>query len=173
MLAHLHAAPAGEWAVLTYPVDSTLSAHGGVSRALCTVDAKGMLAAITEMQDIQRTGDRIVGHSEGPERTLDPATPVSMNLWGFTPEVFAPLETAFARFLRAHGEDADAEFRLPDAVSAMIEAGRRVRVLSSPGGWMGLTFAPDREHVSSRIGGLVRDGDYPPDLATERRARRG
>lgn len=174
MAAHLRTAKArDEAAVLTYPVAATLSVHGGVSRAVCTVDDEALLSGITEMHDVARRGGEIVGRSNHDEHLLDPASPVSMNLWGFTPAVFAALAGAFETFIVEHGEDPQAEYRLPDAVSELCSDGLRVRVLSSPGGWMGMTFAADRAQVRLQIARLVRAGEYPAQLAAHRPDREG
>jgi NDP-sugar pyrophosphorylase family protein len=149
-----------------YPLPATLSPHGGVSRAVCRVDAEGWLTGIVECTDVRRDGEAIRGTVAGRPLTLPPDAIVSMNLWGFTPRVLAPLRAGFEAFRASHAGDADAEYALPDAVSRLIEAGERLRVIRAPDGWMGMTYAEDRETAVAHIATLVNAGTYPQVLFT-------
>ena len=100
----------------------------------------------------------------GEQRELTGAEHTSMNLWGFTPDVLAVLEEQFAAFLAAQRAP-DAEFLLSTALDEQVTAGRaRLRVLTAPDRWLGMTFAADVPAVRAAIGALVRAGTYPADL---------
>ncbi len=88
-----------------------------------------------------------------------------MNLWAATPAAFPLLEREFERFLREHGHDPDAEFYLSNWVSDLIAAGAvRVKVIQTPGPWLGVTHREDRPYVEARLRELVGAGLYPDDL---------
>ncbi len=149
-------------AVVGFPVAQTLSEAGPVSRALCRFDQAGLLRRLVELQAGRQDG-RIVGRGAGVERPLAGDELVSMNLWGFGPELFAELRRRFEHFLAGAGERA--EFLLPDVAQAMIRDRRfQVEVLRGSGPWCGITFRQDQERAASVIASLVARGEYPRDL---------
>lgn len=158
--------PESESALIGFRLGGTLSEHGGVSRAVCEV-VDGRLVGLTEYTEVRRTATGIVGDGVGERvRRLDPAALVSMNLWGFTPRLLPALESGFSRFLEERSGDVEAEYLLPDAVSALVRRGaQRVRVLESEGPWMGLTHPEDRPTTATGIRRLVEAGVYPARLS--------
>lgn len=173
LIDHLRSGSHGS-ALAGYRLDQTLSAHGGVSRAVAATGAGGGLAGLEEMLDIRRDPEsgRLVGRgADGRRSVLTGAEPVSMNLWGFAPTAWRVLDRAFEEFLAASGTDPGAEFQLSQAIGAAVTAGRlQVRVLPAPDRWLGLTFAADLPAVRDAIAGLVAAGRYPPDLRAAFRA---
>ena len=73
--------------MVAFQLDKTLSEFGGVTRGLCTVRTD-LLDTVVETGDLMRTGD---GISSDREIELDGSEPVSMNVWGFTPDLFKHL----------------------------------------------------------------------------------
>jgi hypothetical protein len=93
---------------------------------------------------------------------------VSMNCWGFQPDVFGVLAAGFAEFLRTAGQSPTAECYLPDVLQRAISAGRaRVRVLAGGATWLGITHPQDRARVVARIAEYTRAGEYPAALWSE------
>src|SRR2546422_845945 len=157
-----------EHALVGYRLDATLSEHGGVARAVASCGPDGLLARLVEVRDVRRIeglGLGIRGSTAASEqREFTGREHVSMNLWGFTPDVLAVLEEQFAVFLAAQRAP-DAEFLLSTALDEQVTAGRaRLRVLTGPDRWLGMTFAADVPAVRAAIGALVRAGAYPADL---------
>ena len=153
--------PAG-FAMVAYRLDRTLSEHGAVSRGVCTVDARGMLAGVEELTDIVRRAD---GTIVAGERVLAPDTPVSINVWGFTPRVFPLLEADMQRFLDVNAASDKAEFYIPSAVTRMITDGEAtVRVLPTDAEWFGVTYREDRPRVVESIRRLAEQGEYARPL---------
>jgi len=146
------------FAMIGYRLSATLSEAGTVSRGICDVGSDGLLTRISERTGIARTD---VGHGAalgGDER-------VSMNCWGFTPALFAPLDAGFRDFLHAHGNDPKTEFYLPTAVSTMIANGQAtVRLLPTSGEWFGVTHRDDKARVQAALAALVAAGSYPATL---------
>jgi hypothetical protein len=163
LLRHLNEVPSeGPHAVVGYPLATTLSPAGGVSRALCQVDDV-MVKAIREWRDISRAGDRIEGTDlSGRRAVLDHDAWVSMNLWGFTPALLGPLRLQFERFKERGAERPGAEFLLSEAVNAQVLSGdANVRLLPAHEGWFGLTHPADRPTVQARLDALTSEGTYP------------
>jgi len=153
--------------LVAYALEETLSPEGGVSRGLCEVDpASGLLLGIREGLDLQRIPDgRVRGRDvNGMELVLPGTTPVSMNLWGFHPEVWPLLSRDLDTFLGG-GPGADDEFYLSEAVGRWLATDElRCAVLAGAEGWLGVTFPGDRPRVAQALAALVDSGTYPPAL---------
>ena len=154
-----------QWGMVGYRLADTLPASGSVSRALCLQDGDGWLVGLQEILAIQRNGDVArwqdadgVGHIT-PLDSL-----VSMNLWGFTPDLLGHLEDGFKEFLAA-GPGPKDEFYLPVAVAEAVKAGTaRVKVLPEGGRWCGMTSREDRETTAAVLKELVGQRVYPEKL---------
>jgi choline kinase len=158
------AAATGEASAVLFPVNATLSSHGSVIRGICNVNG-GYLVELDEVRDIQREGGALRGHVDHVVRTLTGAELASMNFWVFPGSAMEAFEGEFEKFLKAFGHEEKAESILPEAVSEQMAAGKmRVRALSAPGPWFGLTHPEDRDSVKQGLKKLVKDGVYPSPL---------
>jgi hypothetical protein len=159
-----------DYAMVGFVLRNTLSEFGAVARGICQVDERGFLKSIVERTNIARDSSgairadsipdsiRGAGHLSGDET-------VSMNMWGFTPGIFAQLHLIFQDFLEKHGSDPRAESYLPNSVNRLIANGQaHVRVLPTAGSWFGVTHRQDRARVVESIGRLVQTGLYPERL---------
>lgn len=149
-----------------YRVGNTLSENGSVSRGVCKTDADGFLTDVVERTSIERINGNIVFKDENGELVqLQENTPVSMNMWGFTPEYFTYSEEAFKHFLKEYGQELKAEFYIPTVVNDLIVAGKATcKVLDTPSKWFGVTYAQDRQGVVDKIAKLIQEGIYPHKL---------
>ncbi len=156
----------GSHALVAYRLGNTLSDHGSVSRGVCRLDGEGRLAGIDERLGVRRREDGSIWAEGGdPPLPLDPDAPVSMNLWGFGPDLFGHLEERFAAFLAERGQDPTAEFYLPTAVTDLIDAGlATVEVFTTSSRWFGLTHRQDTVAVRRHLEELGERGIYPPRL---------
>ncbi len=154
----------GRYGVVGYPLATTLSSSGGVSRAVCEVTGRHAVTAVTEWRNIRRAGDRIEAVGlDGARSVLEPEVPVSMNLWGFTADVFPRLQTQFERFRTSIGTDETAEFLLSQAIDEQVRGGEAtLHLLPSGDDWFGLTHPADRSGVVGRLRALSDTGEYPP-----------
>ncbi|NBF39328.1 MAG: NTP transferase domain-containing protein [Spirochaetes bacterium] len=155
------------YCMVGYRVDRTLSEHGTVSRALCRLDADGMLTHIEEHKEIERAADgRIVSHlPNGTDLELVPDDVVSMNIFGFTPVVFGHFEEEFRTFLAEEGGNPRSELYLPTVQNDLIRTGRAtLRVLPNAGTWFGMTYREDKPMVEREIRRMVEAGEYPQSL---------
>ena len=156
----------GKYCMAGYRVGNTLSEHGTVSRGVCATDKMGYLTDVVERTAIESKEGHIVFPDEnGVETEIPFDTPVSMNMWGFTPEYFEYTEEAFKAFLTKNAQELKAEFYIPTLVNDLIKAGKATcQVLDTPAKWFGVTYADDRQMVVDKIQALVDAGVYPSKL---------
>lgn len=152
--------------MVSFVLKNTLSDNGGVTRGICKVDDHGMLAGITETHNIEKDGVKAVVRSDNGTKELDPDSPVSMNMWGLTPEFIDILDSGFDRFLdETSQDDLKAEYLLPTIIGGLLQEGKLgVRVLKSHDQWFGVTYKEDREAVTNALSKLIADGVYPSVL---------
>ena len=155
-----------EYCMVGYRVGNTLSESGSVSRGVCVVDEKGNLTNVVERTSIERKGDDIIYIDEnGNEVAISENTPVSMNMWGFTPDYFDYSLEDFKKFLTEYGQELKSEFFIPLVVNNLIVAGKATcKVLDSSAKWFGVTYAEDRPEVVAKIQALIEGGVYPAKL---------
>ena len=147
-----------------YVLSNTLTENGHVSRGVCDADQNGNLTGITERLRLQRV--------DGVIRDLDEDIPlpddslVSMNMWGFTPDVFAKLREGFAAFLKRTDVDfKKAEYFLPLFIEAVTKEGYAdVKVLKTEAKWYGVTYPEDKEKVVEYLKQAKTAGLYPDRL---------
>lgn len=158
--------PVAEYAMVGFRLRNTLSEHGHVSRGVCEVTPAGQLQRVTERTQIQPDGERIVFVDEaGCRQDLAAEAFVSMNTWGFTPDVFGHLERQFAAFVAANAANPKAEFYLPAGVDQLVQEGRaRVSVLPSDERWLGVTYPQDKPIVVAGVRAQLAAGRYPQRL---------
>lgn len=156
----------GEYCMVGFPVKNTLSESGTVSRGVCQKDSNGYLTSIVEHTKIEENGGVIVNHNDdGTDTIVTPETPVSMNMWGFTPDYFKYSEDFFKEFLKENEKSLKAEFYIPTMVDHLINTKKaKVKVLSTSSKWFGVTYAADKPNVLLQINSLISKGVYPQKL---------
>ena len=156
------------YCMVAYRLGNTLSDHGSVSRGVCTKNAQNHLTSVEEHYEVQRTdkGDVIFKNQKnGQFESIDENLPVSMNMWGFTPDYFAHSDADFRKFLAANADNLKAEYGIPTMVNKLIETGAAtIEVLETPCKWFGVTYIEDRPVVVQKIADLVNSGVYPTKL---------
>ena len=156
----------GQYAMVGYRVANTLSESGTVARGVCETDENGYLTKVTERTKILREEDGVIRYIEEDGKTaVEDNTPVSMNMWAFTPDYFKYSEDYFVSFLKEHGQELKSEFFIPLMVDVLIHSGKATcRVLDTPSKWFGVTYATDRPQVVAKFAELVEKGIYPSPL---------
>lgn len=156
----------GDYCMVGFRVGNTMTENGSVARGVCETK-DGKLTSVVERTAISYDKDgRIVFTDEkGQEQTLEPNTPVSMNLWGFTPDYFDYSEREFKKFLDKDINTPKAEFFIPLAIDTLINSGEAtVKVLDTTSKWFGVTYAADRDGVVAKFAELHKNGTYPEKL---------
>ena len=155
----------GRYCMVAYKLSRTLSENGTVSRGVCSVNAAGDLTGMVEHTQIERTAAGIVDHGANGDEPLAEDTPVSMNLFGFTPDYFAHSEAFFRSFLQESAGNLKAECYIPSMVNKLIADGTAsVRVLRSPAQWFGVTYKEDKPLLVANLKKMIRAGIYPEYL---------
>lgn len=170
-LSNLPADAEGQYAMVGFRVANTLSENGTVSRGVCSTDAQHHLTSCVERTKMARVDGQVAYRENNDENgawvNLDGNTPVSMNVWGFTPDYFRYSEQAFREFLsdEKNLSNLKSEFFIPMMVNRLISEGKAtVEVLDTTSHWFGVTYAEDRPATVERIAKLVAEGVYPEKL---------
>ena len=155
-----------EYCMVGYRVGNTLSESGSVARGVCETNEAGYLTGVVERTAIERIdGDIQFIDENGQKVVLEENVPVSMNMWGFTPDYFVHSEKYFVDFLKENIDKPKSEFFIPLVVNELITKGiATVKVLDTTAKWFGVTYAADREGVVDKIQALVDAGEYPNKL---------
>ncbi len=157
-----------DWCMVGYQLGNTVTDHGSVARGVCQVDEKGCLTNIVERLRIEKYDGGIHFTEDGETWTdLSADTPVSMNLFGFTPSLLDCLAERFVPFLEKEvpQNPAKKEFLLPSVVNVMLHEGRaQLKVLSSVDKWYGVTYAADKPFVVAALKAMAAEGKYPDGL---------
>ena len=155
------------YAMLGYQLRNTVTEFGSVARGVCHVQ-DGMLLDITERTKIFKRGQDAAYTEDGETFVpLSGDTQVSMNFWGFTPEILDEIWDAFPAFLTENlpVNPEKCEFYLPTFVGSRLAEGKvRVRVLPCMETWHGVTYKEDLDSVKAAIRQLKREGKYPARL---------
>jgi len=158
----------GPWALAMcgYELRRTLSEYGKVARGICSTTPGGLLSHVEELTDIYQTPEGAENRPpDGPARSLNAQETVSMNMWGFQPEVFPGFQDGLSDFLKTRLLDTKAEYYIPLAVDRLLQSGAATcRVLPTGAQWFGVTYQEDKPRVQAALKALVTAGDYPPSL---------
>ena len=154
--------------MVAYSLKNTLTENGYVSRGVCEVDEKGLLRDIHERTHIISSCDGPLYTEDGEiYHLLSGDSPVSMNMWGFTPSLMAELENRFRGFLEEDlpRNPIKAEFFLPFVVNDLLQEKKaEVQVLRSEDRWWGVTYQEDRGQVKDALQKLTDTDLYPAPL---------
>lgn len=155
-----------DYCMVGFRVGNTLSESGTVARGICSTNEEGYLTSVVERTQIQRVNGTVCYKDENDQWVgVDDNTPVSMNMWGFTPDYFEYSEEQFKTFLTENSGNIKAEYFIPLVVNNLINSGTaRVKVLDTTSKWFGVTYTADRQGVVDKIRELVAAGEYPEKL---------
>lgn len=149
-----------------FQLGNTLSENGGVTRGICSVNEDGHLTKVTETKNIVKTPEgAAVKGEDGRLTSVAADCPVSMNMWGFTPEIFEVLENGFAEFLKNLSDPMKGEYLIPTIVDGLIQEQKaNVTVLESRDKWFGVTYKEDKPAVVRSFRELIDAGVYREKL---------
>ena len=155
-----------DYAMVGYVLRNTLSEYGTVARGVCQYCPDMYMSKVTERTKIRKNGNGAVFIDEkGTEHPLTGDEIVSMNLWGFGPDVFGHLQRQFSNYLQAHGGENKAEFYIPTVVDNLVHNGeKKVKILKTHDTWFGVTYREDKEIAQACIRRLIEENVYPEKL---------
>lgn len=153
---HLKGAKKGEFSMVAYELEKTLSPNGTVSRGVCSVE-NGLL---TGLDEVTKINSDMTAEIDGEKHTFEAKTPVSMNLWGLTPDIFTHIQTAFDKFLKEADLLKD-EILIPVIIGDMAQSGdATVKVYTNKDKWYGITYREDLPELKGAIEGYINEGLY-------------
>ncbi len=145
------------YCMVGFRLKNTLTENGSVSRGVCNIE-NGILKSITERTEIV---DCKYKDESGNWIKMSEDTVVSMNMWGFTPDMFDFAERDLIEFLKEKINVPKSEFYLPSIASNVIEKGeKQVSVLVAEDKWYGVTYKEDKENVVSALAEKIKNGEY-------------
>jgi hypothetical protein len=156
-----------DYCMIGYRIGNTLSESGSVARGICEKNAEEYLTSVVERTYIIRDTDGKIKYKNEKDELeiVGENVPVSMNMWGFTPEYFEYSNEQFVDFLKNNQDNPKAEFFIPLVVNNLVTTAKvRVKVLDTPSKWFGVTYAEDRPAVVAKIRELIDKGEYPEKL---------
>ncbi|MDR2432564.1 MAG: hypothetical protein LBD34_02310, partial [Puniceicoccales bacterium] len=128
------------FANVAYVLSETLSGNGTVSRGVISIDGDSYLTSIDEVHGLAMDANN------GAVSSKDLL--VSMNLWGFTPEVFKLLEEGWHGFKQNVSDIANDEFGISNFMDLAVRGGQcRVKILNTSSKWYGITYQTDRAWI--------------------------
>ena len=165
-LSNLPEGSTNTYSMVGFRVANTLSENGKVSRGVCEVDQNRYLASVVERTEVLWIDNKVCYKNDQDKwNTLENNAPVSMNVWGFTPDYFDYSEEYFKKFLRENIDNPKSEYYIPLMVNELINSGiATVKVLDTTSKWFGVTYSADRQEVVDKIRSLVEAGVYPVKL---------
>ena len=155
---HLQTATGFDFCMVNYDLEKTVSENGTVARGCCVIE-NGYLKDIVERTKINAQSQYTDDDGETWHQ-LPKDQKVSMNLWGFTPDIFPELEKEFAYFMNNANLLKD-ECLIPNTVDKLIKSGKAtVKSYSNKDKWYGITYREDKEEVQAAIKELCEKGLY-------------
>ncbi len=148
-----------------YTLAKTLSENGHVARGVCITE-NGCIKKIREIKQIMRI-DGVVKYEENGEwLPIDENLPVSMNFWGFTPDIFKYVEEGFANFIKDPETDLiKGEYYIPNVIDEGVSSGEfSCKVVETPAIWKGVTYRTDKPDFVKFLDEKIAKGDYPENL---------
>ncbi len=168
-LSNAQDANSNDYCMVGYRLGNTVTDNGSVARGVCQTNEAGYLTAIVERTKIEKYdgGIHFTEDDGASWEDLSADTPVSMNMWGYTPSFLEEVEARFPDFLanEVPQNPAKAEFFLPMTVAALLHEGKAtVKVLRSADKWYGVTYAADKPQVVAALRAMADAGKYPDGL---------
>jgi choline kinase len=154
-----------KYCILGYELSKTVSENGSVSRGVCEVDFEGNLININERTKIFPENGKIYYIDNELKVPLPADTVVSMNFWGFDPNVFEYIQQWFFKFLQENYNNVKAEFFIPIIADKFLKEGKgEIKIIPVSAKWFGVTYKEDAPTVKEDIRKLVDAGEYPDVL---------
>lgn len=154
-----------KYCIIGYQLEKTISQNGSVSRGVCQVDAAYNLVSIHERTKIFPEGDKIYYIENTQQVPLPEDAVVSMNFWGFDPNVFDFIQDLLKKFLEENASNPKSEFFIPLVADEFIKEGKGdIKVIPTSAQWFGVTYKEDADGVRKSIKELLDNEVYPQRL---------
>ncbi len=155
-----------DFSMVGFRIENTLTENGHVARGVCKIENGYMTNIVERTKIMRRDGKIMFTEDEQSWEEIPTGTPVSMNLWGFTPEIITEIENRFADFLKKNADNPlKCEFYIPYVVDDLVKEGKaKVTALTTPEKWYGVTYKEDKASVTAALKKKADQGIYPTPL---------
>lgn len=156
-----------QYLLVGYKVANTITENGSVKRGVCEKEGKYLTNLIESSVERKENGKILAEPLDGREPFyVEDDSLVSMNMLGFTKEIFNHLEEGLPKFLDDNKDNMlKCEYLIPDVVFNCIEKKQAtVEVLPTTAKWYGVTYKEDKPSVVQAINDLVDNNIYPKNL---------
>ena len=159
------------YSMVGFRIGNTLSESGSVARGVCATNEEDYLTGVVERTAIERIdGDIQFVDENGKKVVLEENTPVSMNMWGLTPDFLDVLENGFKEFFEKEvpSSPQKAEYLIPIFIGELLEQGKMsVKVLKTNDTWYGMTYHEDVAAVKDSFKKMLENGVYKAELFSD------
>lgn len=148
-----------------FKLKNTLTKEGTVSRGICEVK-NGVLVKIDERTKIKEVDGKIKYFEDTKEFEIDEDAIASMNMWGFSREIFKHLDEEMNKFFIENKDNLEkVEFLIPTFIGNLVKNKKiTLDVIDTNSSWMGVTYKEDTPYVKQGINNLIEKGIYPNKL---------
>lgn len=155
-----------EFSMVGFRAENTLTENGHVARGVCKIEDGYMTDIVERTKIMYRDGKIMFTEDEEVWEEIPEGTPVSMNLWGFTPEILTEIENRFADFLKKNADNTlKCEYYIPLVVDELVKEGKaKVKALDTDEKWYGVTYKEDKKSVMDALREKSEKGLYPKPL---------
>lgn len=164
-LAYDHLSTYNNPCAIVYPILKTLSDNGTVNRAEIRME-NGYLVDSIEREKLRRENGVVVyTDANSVIQEISKDVFVSMNMFGFTVQIFDFLDTDISKFIANWRKDNTIEYQLPNVVGVMIKKNIiKVEVIKTDEEWIGITYKTDKNLAEEKIQKLHEQGIYKNKL---------
>lgn len=155
----------GQFGLVAYTLNDTLSPHGTVSRGVCKQDGDRLIS-VEERTKLERQDSLVKDQDTGLE--FSGSELVSMNFWVCRPSLFPQVEQDLRAFI-GKGENVETgEVYLPFVIQGMLQNKKaEVKVIPAESRWFGVTYADDKEKAMTELLEMTESGQYRSPLWPE------
>lgn len=154
------------YSMIGYYTLNTLSENGSVNRGICFMKDH-YLTKVVESTVNNEDNKIVAAPHDGSEKiVIKNDTLVSMNTYGFFPNLFQMIEREMIDFFQENTDSLDkCEFYIPSVVQNQIDANKiSMKVISTTAKWHGISYLADKDSVVKSIQYYVDNNDYPENL---------
>lgn len=160
-----HQVKPDHYAMVGFVLKNTLSDNGSVSRGVCEMNEDNILKTVVERHKVQRQDGKVTFELDGRKHEVKDDSLVSMNFWGFHPNIFEEIRRQFVQFVKNNSDNPKAEFYIPLVINDLVQRGAiSLTVLLSEEQWYGVTYQEDKPSVQKALSDMVSNEKYPDPL---------
>ena len=154
-----------EFGNVAYNVINTLAENGSVNRGVI-FEENGIITNLVESSIEIIDGKLIASPLSGDQSfEIKEDTPVSMNLFCFTPIIFDYIKDNIAEFFSNSEDKLKCEYLIPDvAFASSKENNKPIKVIKTNSKYYGMTYKEDLEKLKQGILSEIESGKYKNNL---------